>query len=188
MMQTQSHVTLQPAVDLHAIEAAAVMLAGQRRALEAELQAADEKLARVREAAAGRLRKAAQDTQAAEKRLLRLVEAAPQLFTRPQSMEFDGVKVGWRKGKGRLELPDTEKLVQRAEDLLTPAQRKAVLKVKTTVLKGGLAKLSGDLLKKLGVTLTAAGPEPFVTYPKSPVEKMVDWWLKPLAAADSEED
>jgi len=182
------HTEIQPAIDLHAIERAAVTLAGHRRALEAELQAAEEKLARVRQASAERLRQKVIDTAKSEAALIRLVERSPQLFVRPQSMEFDGVKVGWRKGKGRLELPETEKLIQRAEDLLTPAQRKSVLRVRTTVLKGGLAKLSGDLLKKLGVTLTAAGPEAFVTYSKSSVEKMVDWWLKPLPAANGEED
>jgi len=176
-----------PAIDLDAIEQAAVTLARHRRALEEELQAADEKLAKVRLACAERLRQKVTDTAKAELALIRLVERAPQLFVRPQSMEFDGVKVGWRKGKGRLELPDQELLIKRAEDVLTPAQRKTVFKVKTTVLKGGLAKLSGDLLKKLGCTLTAAGQEAFVTYPKTPIDKLVDWWLKPLPAADGEE-
>jgi hypothetical protein len=57
--------------------------------------------------------------------------------------------------------------------------------VKKSVLKGPLAKLSAEILKKLGVNVTAAGNEAFVSYPKSDLDKLVDWWLKPQAEAES---
>ncbi|MFN4017120.1 MAG: hypothetical protein ACK4JB_17410 [Reyranella sp.] len=178
----------QGTVEMSEIEAVATDLATAKRALDAELQRADTKLAKVREECADRLKEAATTVAIKEAELLGLVRQAEPLFRRPQSVEFDGVKVGWRKGKGRLELPDVETLVKRIVDQLTPQQRKGVLKVKTTVRKGGLAKLSGEILKKLGVTLTAAGAEPFVSFPKSTTEKLVDWWLKPLPAATADED
>lgn len=175
-------------IEMSEIELAATDLAMAMRTLDAELHRADTKLAKVREECADRLKEAATAVATKEADLLILVRRAEPLFKRPQSVEFDGVKVGWRKGKGRLELPEAGVLVKRITDQLTPAQRKSVLKVKVSVLKGGLAKLSGEILKKLGVTLTAAGAEPFVTYPKSATEKLVDWWLKPLPAASADED
>lgn len=178
----------QGAVEMSEIERVAADLATVRRTLDAELQRADTKLAKVREECADRLKEAATAVAIKEAELLGLVREAEPLFRRPQSVDFDGVKVGWRKSKGRLELPEKDALVKRIEDQLTPAQRKSVLKVKVSVLKGGLSKLSGDILKKLGVTLTGAGPEPFVSFPKSATEKLVDWGLKPLPAASADED
>lgn len=170
------------------IEDAAKKLADAKRTLEVELQRADAKLAKIREEFGDRLKAAAIDVSLCEEDLLGLVRRAPALFAKPQSVEFDGVKVGWRKSKGRLELPEHDALIKRIDDQLTPQQRKSVLKVKVSVLKGGLAKLSGDILKKLGVTLTGAGPEPFVSFPKSATEKLVDWWLKPLPAVSTDDE
>lgn len=175
-------------VDMTNIETAASLLADAKRTLEVELQRADAKLAKVREECSDRLKAAATDVKSCEEDLLALVRHAPALFAKPQSVEFDGVKVGWRKSKGRLELPEHDALIKRIDDQLTPQQRKSVLKVKVSVLKGGLAKLSGEILKKLGVTLTGAGPEPFVSFPKSATEKLVDWWLKPLPAASADDE
>lgn len=175
-------------IELSLIEEKANALADAKRRLESELQRADARLVKVREEFGERLKAAALDVASQESELLGLVRRAPTLFHRPQSVEFSGVRVGWRKGKGRLELPETETLIKKIIDQLTPAQRKGVLKVKTTVLKAGLARLSGEILKKLGVNVTAAGQEPFVTFPKSDTEKMVDWWLKPLAASTGEEE
>lgn len=178
----------QASIGMTEIEKAAKKLAEAKRTLESELQRADAKLAKVREEYNERLKAAAIDVSLCEEDLLGLVRRAEPLFKRPQSVEFDSVKVGWRKSKGRLELPEKDVLVKRIDDQLTPAQRKSVLKVKISVLKGGLSKLSGDILKRLGVTLTGAGPEPFVSFPKSATEKLVDWWLKPLPAASADED
>ncbi len=175
-------------VEMSVIESTAKELADARRALEAELQRADAKLAKVREEFGERLKAAALEVSEREEELIGLVRRAPALFVKPQSVEFSGVKTGWRKGKGRLELPEIELLQKRIEDQLTAAQRKSVLKVKVTVLKAQLAKLPGEILKKLGVNTHAAGQEPFVTYPKSATEKLVDWWLKPLPAASADDD
>lgn len=175
-------------VEMSVIEATAKELADARRTLEAELQRADAKLAKVREEFGDRLKTAALAVSEREDELISLVRRAPALFVKPQSVEFSGVKTGWRKGKGRLELPEIELLQKRIEDQLTAAQRKSILKVKVTVLKAQLAKLPGEILKKLGVNTYAAGQEPFVTYPKSATEKLVDWWLKPLPAASADDD
>lgn len=179
----------QAEVDMTAIELTAKRLADAKRVLESELQRADQKLAKVREECGERLKAAALAVSSQEAELRDLARRAPALFQKPQSVEFDGVRVGWRKGKGRLELPAADVLIKRINAQLTLKQKQSVLKVKITVLKGPLAKLSGEILKKLGVNLTAAAQEPFVSYPKSATEKLVDWWLKPLPdlAADETE-
>lgn len=175
-------------IEMNVIETAAKSLADARLALAKEVLRAETRLAAVREEFGDRLRDAAATVQTHQAELLVLVDRAPSLFKRPQSVEFHGVRVGWRKGKGRLELPETEALIRRIYDQLTAPQRKTVLKVKTTVLKAGLSKLSGEILKKLGINVTAAGSEAFVTFPKSDTEKLVDWWVKPVAASADDEE
>jgi|GEM_PF-4800158 len=175
-------------IEMDLIETGAKALADARLRLAKEILRAEAKLLAVREDFERPLKEAATAVLTQQAELLSLVDRAPALFKRPQSIEFHGVRVGWRKGKGRLELPETETLIKRIVDQLTQSQRKTVLKVKTTVLKGGLAKLSGEILKKLGINVTAAGSEAFVSFPKSDAEKHVDWWLKPVAASADEEE
>lgn len=175
-------------VDMPAIEEGARELAAARRTLEQELQRAEVRLSKVRLESVDRLRDAAKAVRTEEAALLMLVERAAPLFKRPQSIEIDGVRVGWRKGKGRLELPPKEDLIKKITDVLTAAQKKSVLKVKTSVLKGPLAKLPGEILKKLGVSVTGAGQEPFVTYPATDTEKLIDWWLNPSASSAEADD
>lgn len=177
-----------PATGMDAIEFAARELADERRCLEGDVRMASAALDQVRAEWLVKLRDRATKVGELEDALLREVDRCPDLFKRPQSVEFDGVRVGWRKGKGRLELGDMDKLVARIRKQLTKAQQIAVLKVKVTVLKGPLGKLPAELLKKLGIDTTGAGSEPFFSYPKSDLQKLVDWWLKPVAASADEEE
>ena len=181
-------ITRQTDIEVAEIENRMKILGDARGALEAELQRAEAKLAAVRDQHAEKLKAAAARVQSLEAELISLVHRVPHLFKKPQSLEINGVRTGWRKGKGRLELPDTDKLIKRIGEVLTRAQQQAVVKVKVTVLRGQLARLPGEILKKLGVNLTAAGQEPFISYPKSDLEKQVDWWLKPIAAPAAGDD
>lgn len=181
-------ITHQTDLEIVHIEERMKSLAAARADLEKELHRADAKLAAVRNEFAERLKATTASVRALEDELLTHVQRVPALFKKPRSLEVNGVRAGWRKGKGRLELPDTDKLMKRIGEVLTRQQKESVVKVRVTVLKGQLARLPGEILKRLGINVTAAGQEPFVTYPKSDLEKQVDWWLKPIAASAGEEE
>jgi hypothetical protein len=166
------------------MEERAKLLATQRSVLAADLSEANAELGALMAKWGEQLKSDAAQVDESERALIGYVEMAPQLFDKPQSIEIDGVRFGLRKGKGRLEYRDEDKLIRRIERELTRHQRLQVLKVTKKVLKGPLAKLPATLLKKLGVNLSAAGTEPFISYPKSNLEKLVEWWLKPPAASD----
>lgn len=180
---------MEPAMLKPMMEKRAKMLAAQRGILADDLASANAELAALMEKWAEPLKTSAAAVDESERTLIGYIEMAPQMFARPQSVEIDGVRFGLRKGKGRLEYADEAKLIQRIEKQLTRGQRGPVLKITKKVLKGPLAKLSADILKRLGVNVKAAGTEAFVSYPKSKLQKRVDWWLKPPAEeADDEED
>jgi hypothetical protein len=162
-------------------------LADHRAALARHLAEANEDLRELMGRWSERLKKAADHVGDSERELIGYVEMAPYLFKRPQSIEVDGVRFGLRKGKGRIEYADEAKLIQRIEKQLTRGQRGPVLKITKKVRKGPLAQLSAEILKRLGVNVTAAGTEAFVSYPKSKLDKAVDWWLKPSPQAEDDE-
>ncbi len=175
-------------IEMAVLEQKAREVGVARHTLSVSLGKANAELAKVREKHAEVLRDLTADFKAKQTELEELVGKAPALFDKPQSQEISGVKFGWRKGKGRLVLPEADKLLKKIGEVLTRSQKESVVKVKVTILKGALAKLSGDLLKKLGIDVVGAGPEPFVSFPKSPLAKQVDWWLKPIDQADDEDE
>lgn len=172
------------------MERCARNLAQARKVLQADVVKANQALALVHAEHADRLRAGATEVAALEETLLGHIGLRPDLFEKPQSMEFDGVRFGWRKGKGQIVLPKPvqamKRLIGRIRLKLTKRQQEAVLKVEVKVLKGPLGKLDGDTLKKLGIKIEGTDLAPFVTYPESDFEKAVKWWLKPLGASDDE--
>lgn len=170
------------------MEERAQLLAVQRKQMADLLGQANAELQALTEKWNGKLKQAAEAVDQSEETLLGYVGMAPFLFVRPQSIEIDGVRFGLRKGKGRIEYGDERKLIARIEKQLTRGQRGPLLKITKKVLKKQLERLSAEVLKRLGVNVTAAGTEAFIAYPKSDLEKRIEWWLKPQAGADEAGD
>ena len=170
------------------MEERAKLLATQRASLADVLASASAELSELTGKWGDKLKEAAAAVDESERTLVGYVEMAPFLFVRPQSIEVDGVRFGLRKGKGRLEYADEKKLIDRIERQLTKGQRGPLLKITKKVLKGPLARLSADVLKRLGVNVKAAGTEAFVGYPKSDLEKRIEWWLKPHTDSGETDD
>lgn len=175
-------------IELEVIESTAKELGRQRKELSGDLALAAAELDQVRAKWADVLRPRSQRVAELETQLLDFVDRTPSLFKKPQSLEVDGVRFGVRKGKGSLQLPDQKQLLKRMGRVLTKAQRAAIIKVKVSILKGPLSRLSGDLLKRLGVDVNGAGNEAFVSYPKSNLQKLVDWWMKPIGDDGDDEE
>lgn len=177
-------------VEMGIMERCAKELATARQTLQADLLLANQALTLIHAQHADKLRTGAKRVAELEGQLLDYVDLSPDLFEKPQSVEFDGVRFGWRKGKGQIVLPKPvqamKRLIGRIRLKLTKRQQEAVLKVEVKVLKGPLGKLDGDTLKKLGIKIEGTDLAPFVTYPESDFDKAVKWWLKPLGAADDE--
>ena len=177
-------------LEMDVMERCAKELATARQTLQSDLLQANQALMLVHAQHADKLRTGAKRVAELEEELLDYVDRSPDLFEKPQSMEFDGVRFGWRKGKGQIVLPKPvlamKRLIGRIRLKLTKRQQEAVLKVEVKVLKGPLGKLDGDTLKRLGIKIEGADLAPFVTYPESDFDKAVGWWLKPLGAAEEE--
>lgn len=75
-----------------------------------------------------------------------------QLFEKPRTIVVDDIRIGLRKQKGKLQWDDDEKLIERIKSQFVAPE--ALIRVKETPNTEGLAMLSGQELKKLGVTIS----------------------------------
>lgn len=141
--------------------------------LEAELDAAKRR-------ALPAIKRAVAKAAEAEAALHAAVAATPALFVKPKTQIFHGVKVGYQKGKGKLEWEDDDALVARIErtykgqddvlDLLLIVTKKPS--------KQGLNTLDAKDLRALGVTVEDTDDRVVVKPVDGAVEKLVKALLK----------
>lgn len=127
------------------------------------------------------IRKALNKAAEQEAELKALVEQAPGLFVKPKSVIFHGIKLGFQKGKGKIEWDDADRVVALIRKHF-PEQADVLIATSERPAKDALAQLSVAELKKLGVSVTEAGEAVFVKPTDSAVDKMVESLMK--AAAD----
>lgn len=106
-----------------------------------------------------------------------LVQQSPELFKRPRSFLFNGVKLGYEKGKGALLITDvvtTLKLIKKH----FPDKSDVLIKTTEKPVKKALQQLKADELKKLAIEVTATGDVVFVVDTAAEVDKLVAAFLK----------
>lgn len=112
-----------------------------------------------------------------ETALLAMVEDAPDLFVKPRSVVFHGIKIGWQKGKGKIEWEDADRVVALIRKHL-PEQAEVLILVKEAPSRDALAALSANDLKRLGIRVVDADDAAFVKPTDGEVEKMVNALIK----------
>ena len=123
------------------------------------------------------LRNRAAETAAAKDALRAAVGAEPELFARPRTQTVDGVKFGWRKQQGSIEIADEGEVVKRIRKTL-PDREAALVRVKTTVDKTALRKLPAADLAKIGLFIADPVDEVAITVPSTDIDKLVDALLE----------
>lgn len=112
-----------------------------------------------------------------EAHLRAAIDAAPDLFEKPKTQIFHGIKVGLRKGKGSLDWEDDAALVARIKKLFPDHVTELVL-VTEKPSKTGLNELDTSDLRKLGVTVEETGEQVVIKPIETAIEKLVKALLK----------
>lgn len=118
--------------------------------------------------------------------LINAIDADHSLFTKPRTVVFSGIKVGLGKCKGKVSFADGDKVVALIKKHF-PDKQDLLINTVETPLKDGLSKLTGDDLKKLGVTITADSDGIVIKHTDSDVEKLVSALLKDIVAEGDKE-
>ncbi len=142
--------------------------------LVAELNA---EVDRVKARHLARLRTAVLFAQTSKAVLHTAVAESAALFHRPRTQIFHGIKIGFAKGKGRLEIADEETTLAKIRHHYG-SEAATYLRTSITPNKESLAQLTAAELKKIGVTLTDTGDTVVIKPVNSDVDKAVASLLK----------
>jgi hypothetical protein len=118
------------------------------------------------------VREATERVGEAYKLLFEAVREAPELFQKPRTVYFSGIRVGYIKGKDRLEWLDNEQLAKGIEKEF-PDLYPGLVKVVRTPIEKALMALDGDALKRLGVTLDPGRDEILIKAREDDIDKLV---------------
>lgn len=106
-----------------------------------------------------------------------LIEDAPELFVKPKTVMFHGIKLGYQKGKGKIEWDDADQVVRLIKKYF-PEQADILIIASEKPAKDALNNLTATELKKLGISVVEGGDAVFIKPADSAVDKMVDALLK----------
>lgn len=135
------------------IEEATKKFSEQRARVKKIVEAVTEEVNRVQRAYITKLRQVVQDAAASEAELETLLESAPELFVKPRTFVFHGIKVGYGKRKGCIEIEDDVKTIALIKKHL-PKLADVLISTSESVSKDSLSSLTGDDLKRIGCGVT----------------------------------
>lgn len=167
------------------IDSLAKTYADRRARLADRLTALERDLNGVKQTHMKELKRHAVLTNDCQTELWQAIDASPALFDKPKTRVLHGIKVGFRKGKGKIEWEDDAQLVALIKKKFPDVADDLIL---TTEVPSATAlqDLDAAELRKLGVTVEEAGEQVVVKAVESDVEKLVKALLK--GAMDDEEE
>lgn len=118
------------------------------------------------------------------------VQKFPTMFTRPRTMVLHGIKLGFGKGKGKIEWDcEDDVLVERIEKLFKddPDTRELLIITEKKPSKDALKNLEAKLLAKLGAEIEAVGDYVIVADAASDGKKLMKRILKEGAVHEVEQ-
>ena len=170
-------------ISLVTIETGAKKHAEHRDILKMLVQTLNEQVEALKRAALPDIKRAVNRAAASGNELREIIAVAPQLFIKPRTVIFHGIRCGWEKGKGKLVFEDGDRVCQLIAKHF-PEMAEALIITKQAPNKKALAELSAADLKRLGITIEDTGDQVIVRAVDSDVDKIVTALLKD-AIADS---
>ncbi|MDE0714452.1 MAG: hypothetical protein OXI10_06245 [Gammaproteobacteria bacterium] len=105
------------------------------------------------------------------------IEASPELFDKPKTRAFDGIKVGFQKQKGKIDVPDEEKTIKLIRQKLRQFADSLIV-ISEKVDKTQLRKLTVAELGRIGCTLTEDTDAVMIKTSETDVDKLVAALMK----------
>jgi hypothetical protein len=170
-------------ITLAEIDARAKALADARTILNDRVTALHDELTAARNRKLPGIKSAVAVAKQAESLLEQAILAAPGEFETARTIVVHGLRVGYAKGRGKIEWADEASVIDRIKKLL-PDQAEVLIKTVESVRKKALTVLEVDKLRRLGCTVRAAGDHVYIAPVDDQVEKLVKRLLEEEGAAD----
>lgn len=159
------------------IERQAKKFADARDALCGIVAEMNDAIEAIKRANMKRLKKAVAETAEQHDKLHSLIADAPTKFVKPRSVVLHGIKLGYQKGKGKIEWQNDEQVVKLIRRHF-PEQSDLLIATAEKPAKDPLSKMTAAELKKIGVSVVDGGDMVFIKPADSAVDKLVDALLK----------
>ena len=129
------------------------------------------------------IRKALAKAQEQRDRLVTAVTQSPELFEKPKTQVFHGIRIGFQKAKGTITWDDEENVIKLIWKHF-PDLAETLLKTTEKPIKSALANLTASDLKKLGVQVVENGEEVVIRPMDGELDKLIDRLLETTATLD----
>lgn len=157
---------------LDEIERKAKAYADARHAYSYMVQVLNEALEALKREHLPGIKRAISNAMLIETELRLLVEGSPHLFLRPRTVVLHGVRVGFAKGKGRIEYEDADKVVALIDKKL-PELADELVRTERKPLKSALERLTVQQLRAIGCTVEEAGDRVVVRAEDTDIDRLV---------------
>jgi len=116
--------------------------------------------------------------------LEQLIRAHPEIFVKPRTFTCHGVRVGYQKGKGKIECVNEEAVIERIEKIL-PEQADVLIRIQKKIARSALQTLDVATLRRLGLVITDTEEEIVIKDERGDVARLV---AKLLAESEDDQD
>lgn len=110
-------------------------------------------------------------------RLEAALEESKGLFVKPKTMIFHGIKIGFKKDKGKISWVDDDQVIKLIKKHF-PDKQDLLIKTTEKPVKDALQQLTAAELKRLGIMVNETGDAVVIKGTDSEVDKLVDALLK----------
>ncbi len=124
-----------------------------------------------------RLRKVMNKVTAAYEDLYRDTAENPDLFVKPKTYIFEGIRVGFMAGKGSVQVEDEEQTISLIKKKLAE-KTDQLIKVKEELVKGAIQQLSDDERKKIGAQIVGKENRVVITAVDTAINKILSSLIK----------
>lgn len=162
-------------------------LAHARGQLAELVQALEEGLNHLKADAMPMIREAIDRASTAWSGLEAEIVAHPELFVKPRTVSMHGIKFGYGKGKGGLEIDDADRTCALIRKHL-PDQAEVLIAAKYSPVKDAIAQLLPADLKRIGVNIKGTGDQVVIRPADGEIDKIVKALIKAAVGAAEEGD
>jgi superfamily II RNA helicase len=162
---------------LSEIEILAKQLSDARQNLKEGLDELESEVAAIKKKFMPAIRRAIEKAAQRHESLRGAIEEAQELFVKPKTVIFHGIRLGYQKGRGEIVWEDEGQVIKLIKKHF-PDDYEAYIKVTEKVLKTSVALMSVSDLKKIGVTVIETGDEVFIKPTDSEIDKLINALLK----------
>lgn len=124
-----------------------------------------------------KLRRAVEKAAQHHEALKAMIEASPELFEKPKTVTFHGIRMGYMKGKGGIAWDDTDAVVQAIMKYL-PDQAEQLIRWTGKPLKEAINQLDVATLRKIGCRVVDTGESVLIKAVDSDFLKLAETLLK----------